>query len=127
MGNGSVPCGGSADWSDGDQQQRRRTRCRDGDQPCEHRNGQGAGCIVSGDRHRADLATEHIGERSECVHCIERRIKLGVHAVVLCGDDQRGRLPANTLDAAMNIAKSPGANVAAIYGLSSASTAYCPL
>ena len=31
--------------------------------------------------------------------------------------------PSNTLDAAMNIAKSPGANVAAIYALSAASTA----
>ena len=37
-----------------------------------------------------------------------------------------GSSPANTLDAAMNIAKSPGANVAAIYGLSTASTAYLP-
>jgi hypothetical protein len=37
-----------------------------------------------------------------------------------------GSAPANTLDAAMNIAKSPGANIAAIYSLSSASTAYLP-
>jgi hypothetical protein len=37
-----------------------------------------------------------------------------------------GSAPANTLDAAMNIAKSPGANIAAIYDLSSASTAYLP-
>jgi streptogramin lyase len=37
-----------------------------------------------------------------------------------------GSAPANTLDAAMNIAKSPGGNVATIYGLSSASTAYLP-
>jgi streptogramin lyase len=37
-----------------------------------------------------------------------------------------GSAPSNTLDAAMNIAKSPGANVATIYSLSSASTAYLP-
>ena len=37
-----------------------------------------------------------------------------------------GSAPGNTLDAAMNIAKSPAANVAMIYGLSSASTAYLP-
>jgi streptogramin lyase len=37
-----------------------------------------------------------------------------------------GSAPTNTLDAAMNIAKSPGANVATIYGLSAASTAYTP-
>jgi hypothetical protein len=37
-----------------------------------------------------------------------------------------GSAPANTLDAAMNIAKSPGANIAGIYSLSSASTAYLP-
>lgn len=37
-----------------------------------------------------------------------------------------GSTPSNTLDAAMNIAKSPGANVPAIYGLSSASNAYLP-
>src|SRR5215472_4247957 len=37
-----------------------------------------------------------------------------------------GTAPANTLDAAMNIAKSPAANVSAIYALSSASTAYLP-
>ncbi len=37
-----------------------------------------------------------------------------------------GSAPANTLDAAMNIAKSPGTNVATIYGLSSASAAYLP-
>lgn len=38
-----------------------------------------------------------------------------------------GSTSSNTLDAAMNIAKSPGANVATIYGLSSASTAYLPV
>src|SRR6202012_528431 len=38
----------------------------------------------------------------------------------------RGSSPSNPLDAAMNIAKSPRANVATIYGLSSASTAYLP-
>ena len=37
-----------------------------------------------------------------------------------------GSAPSNTLDAAMNIAKSPGTNVATIYGLSSASTVYLP-
>ena len=37
-----------------------------------------------------------------------------------------GSTPSNTLDAAMAIAKSPAANVAAIYGLSSASTAFLP-
>jgi streptogramin lyase len=37
-----------------------------------------------------------------------------------------GSAPANTLDAAMNIAKSPGANVAEIYGLTSGSNAYLP-
>ena len=37
-----------------------------------------------------------------------------------------GSAPSNTLDAAMAIAKSPGANVATIYALSSASTAYLP-
>jgi streptogramin lyase len=37
-----------------------------------------------------------------------------------------GSAPSNTLDAAMVIAKSPGANVATIYGLSSASTAFSP-
>ena len=34
--------------------------------------------------------------------------------------------PTNTLDAAMNIAKSPGANVATIYGLAGAANAYSP-
>jgi sugar lactone lactonase YvrE len=34
--------------------------------------------------------------------------------------------PNNTLDAAMNLAQHPGVNVAAIYALSSASTAYAP-
>jgi streptogramin lyase len=37
-----------------------------------------------------------------------------------------GSAPSNTLDAAMAIAKSPGTNVATIYGLSGASTAYLP-
>ncbi len=37
-----------------------------------------------------------------------------------------GSAPSNTLDAAMAIAKSPGANIATIYSLSSASTAYLP-
>jgi len=37
-----------------------------------------------------------------------------------------GSAPANTVDAAMNIAKAPGANVASIYGLSSASKAFLP-
>ncbi len=37
-----------------------------------------------------------------------------------------GSAPANTLDAAMNIAKSPGANIATIYALSGASAAYAP-
>jgi streptogramin lyase len=37
-----------------------------------------------------------------------------------------GSAPANTLDSAMNIAKSPGTNVATIYGLGSTSTAYAP-
>ncbi len=37
-----------------------------------------------------------------------------------------GSAPSNTLDAALAIAKAPGTNVATIYGLSSASTAYLP-
>jgi len=37
-----------------------------------------------------------------------------------------GSAPANTMDAAMNIAKSSGTNVATIYGLSAASNAYSP-
>ena len=37
-----------------------------------------------------------------------------------------GSAPSTTLDAAMNIAKSPGANVATIYELSNASNAYLP-
>jgi streptogramin lyase len=37
-----------------------------------------------------------------------------------------GTAPANTLDAALNIAQSPGANAAAIYTLSSTSSAYTP-
>jgi hypothetical protein len=38
----------------------------------------------------------------------------------------RNTTPSNTLDAAMNIAKAPGANVAAIYSLQSGSNAYLP-
>ena len=37
-----------------------------------------------------------------------------------------GSAPTNTLDAAMNIAKAPGTNVAMLYGLSTASSAYSP-
>ena len=125
MGNGSVPCGGSADWSDGDQQRWRRTRGRDGIEPREHRNGQGARRIVSGEWHSADLATEHRGERSECMRCIERRIKLGVHAVIL-RDDERRVGSCKHPGCRDEFAKSPGTNVATIYGLSSASTAYLP-
>ena len=103
-----------------------RTRCRHSDQPCEPVHGQGTGCIVPGDRHRSDLAVERIGERFECVHSIQWRLEFSVRSTVFCGDDQQ-RLTLRTLsDAAMNIAKSPGANVAAIYALSAASTAFLP-
>ena len=37
-----------------------------------------------------------------------------------------GSAPSNTMDAAMNIAKSPGTNVATLYGLGAASTAFLP-
>lgn len=37
-----------------------------------------------------------------------------------------GTTPTNTLDAAMNIAKAPGSNVATIYGLAGGSNAYMP-
>lgn len=37
-----------------------------------------------------------------------------------------GAAPTNTLDAAMDLAKSPGTNVATIYGLASGSSAYSP-
>ena len=55
----------------------------------------------------APLAAQRVGERSECVHYIEWRIQFGVHAAILCDGDRRLG-SSNTLDAAMAITKSPG-------------------